>query len=234
MLYSRLPRVDNASNDAVVTFHAKETVMAEALLNALREEKVDGPSGKLFIRSWRPAGTIRGVVMIVPGFNSHSGHYLWVAEQLTAEGLAVYAVDLRGRGQSDGERFYVESVPDYVHDVETLAAVATSREPGLPVFLFGHSAGGVVSCTYTLEHQAELAGLICEDFAFQVPAPDVALAVLKGAEPRRASCARLQAEQPALLARSEGRPGDERRSAHRRTRRSRPRPWRPWCAPTSA
>ena len=35
-------------------------------------------------------------------------------------------------------------------------------------------------CVYTLEHQAELAGLICEDFAFQVYAPDFALAVLKG------------------------------------------------------
>jgi alpha-beta hydrolase superfamily lysophospholipase len=48
------------------------------------------------------------------------------------------------------------------------------------VFLLGHSAGGVVSCVYTLEHQAELAGLICESFAFQVAAPDFALAVVKG------------------------------------------------------
>jgi alpha-beta hydrolase superfamily lysophospholipase len=53
-------------------------------------------------------------------------------------------------------------------------------EPKLPVFLLGHSAGGVISCTYTLEHQAEIAGLICESFAFQVYAPDFALAVLKG------------------------------------------------------
>jgi alpha-beta hydrolase superfamily lysophospholipase len=46
--------------------------------------------------------------------------------------------------------------------------------------LLGHSAGGVVACLYTLEHQAELAGLICESFAFKVPAPDVALSILKG------------------------------------------------------
>jgi alpha-beta hydrolase superfamily lysophospholipase len=46
--------------------------------------------------------------------------------------------------------------------------------------LLGHSAGGVVSCTYALEHQEEIAGLICESFAFKVPAPDVALAILKG------------------------------------------------------
>ena len=45
--------------------------------------------------------------------------------------------------------------------------LAKSRDPGLPVFLLGHSAGGVVSCVYTLDNQTELAGLICESFAFQ-------------------------------------------------------------------
>jgi alpha-beta hydrolase superfamily lysophospholipase len=50
----------------------------------------------------------------------------------------------------------------------------------LPLFLLGHSAGGVVSCLYTLEHQPEMAGLICESFAFQLPAPDFVLAVFKG------------------------------------------------------
>ena len=89
-------------------------------------------------------------------------------------------VDLRGRGKSDGERFYVDQFADYVSDVAKLVTLAKSREPGLPVFLLGHSAGGVVSCIYTLEHQSELAGLICESFAHQVPAPDFALAVIKG------------------------------------------------------
>jgi alpha-beta hydrolase superfamily lysophospholipase len=131
-------------------------------------------------RSWRPEGKPRGVVAIVPGFNSHSGYYAWVADQLVADGLAVYSVDLRGRGKSDGERFYVASFDDYVSDVAGLIEMAKSENPGLPVFLLGHSAGGVVSCMYTVEHQDELAGLICESFAFQVPAPDFAIAALKG------------------------------------------------------
>jgi acylglycerol lipase len=147
----------------------------------MAEEKFDGEGGlQVFVRSWRPAGPPRGVVAIVPGFNSHSAYYAWAAGQFTAIGLAVYAVDLRGRGQSEGERFYVETFADYVDDVGTMMAVARSRERGLPVFLLGHSAGGVVSCLYALEHQADLAGLICESFAFQVPAPDFALAVFKG------------------------------------------------------
>jgi acylglycerol lipase len=101
-------------------------------------------------------------------------------EQFAAAGLAVYALDLRGRGRSDGERFYIEKFADYVSDVATVIALAKTREPGLSVYLLGHSAGGVVSCVYTLEHQSELAGLICESFAFQIPAPDFAIVALKG------------------------------------------------------
>jgi alpha-beta hydrolase superfamily lysophospholipase len=92
----------------------------------------------------------------------------------------VYALDLRGRGKSGGERFYVDHVSKYVGDLAALIRLAKSREPGLAVFLLGHSAGGVVSCVYTLENQRELAGLICESFAFRVPAPGVVLALVKG------------------------------------------------------
>ena len=134
----------------------------------------------IFMRSWRPSARPRGIVVIAPGFNSHSGYYSWVAEQLMTSGLSVYAIDLRGRGKSDGERFYVDKFGDYVSDVANAIALAKSREPGLPVFLLGHSAGGVVACLYALDHPSELSGLICESFAFQLPAPDFVLAVLKG------------------------------------------------------
>lgn len=147
----------------------------------MNEGSFEGVGGlRIFTRSWHPEGTPRAVVVIVPGFNSHSGHYLWVAEQFVAHGLAVYALDLRGRGNSDGERFYVKSFQEYVDDVTTFIALAQAQDPGLPLFLLGHSAGGVVACLYTLEHQTQLAGLICESFAHELPAPDFALAVLKG------------------------------------------------------
>ena len=145
------------------------------------EERIPGPGGLgIFVRSWQPATQARAVVVICHGVNSHSGYYTWVAEQVVPDGLAVYALDLHGRGQSDGERFYLEKISDYVHDVHAVVSLAKSRNKGLPVFLLGHSAGGVVSCVYTLEHQTDLAGLICESFAFQVAAPDFALAVVKG------------------------------------------------------
>ena len=151
------------------------------MANAPSEETVEGKDGnQIFFRCWRPDGPPSALVVICHGVNSHSGHYDWTARQLAENGYVVYALDLRGRGKSSGERFFVGDVEDYVGDLATMIALAKSREPGLKVFLLGHSAGGVVSCVYTLEHQAEIDGLICESFAFRVPAPGVVLSVIKG------------------------------------------------------
>jgi alpha-beta hydrolase superfamily lysophospholipase len=145
-----------------------------------REESVAGPGGALHVRSWRGAEPPQATLVICHGFNSHSGHYRWFGEQAAARGYATYALDLRGRGKSEGERFYVESFADYVADVQAVTLLARSREPSRPLFLLGHSAGGVVGALYALEHGEDLRGFVCEDFAFEVPAPDFALALLKG------------------------------------------------------
>jgi len=152
-----------------------------ATLATAHEERIDSAKGvKIFVRSWSPESKPRAVVVVCHGVNAHGGQYTWVGEQFVDNGLATFALDLRGRGKSDGERFYVEDVADYVSDVAATIKLAKSRHPGLPVFLLGHSAGGVVSSMYVLENQPELAGFICESFAFQVPAPGFALAAIKG------------------------------------------------------
>src|SRR5215510_15823072 len=116
------------------------------------DERIKSADGlRLFVRSWRPNGKARGAVAIVPGFNSHSGYYAWVGEQFAANGLAAYAVDLHGRGHSDGERFYVEQFADYVSDAAALVSLVKEREPGLSIFMLGHSAGGVLACVFALE-----------------------------------------------------------------------------------
>lgn len=147
----------------------------------MREEDFSGRGGlRIHFREWLPEGAPRGVIAICHGVNSHGGQHAWTAEQFVANGFAVYAVDLRGRGKSEGERFYVEDIADYVADIGGVIAIAKERHPGLPVYLLGHSAGGVTACSYTLDHQDEIDGLICESFAFQVPAPGFVLAAVKG------------------------------------------------------
>lgn len=148
--------------------------------SAFQEEFLTSKNGqRIFVRSWKPHVMPRAIVVICHGVNSHGGQYIWAAQQFVERGFSVYALDLRGRGKSDGPRYYVDNIADYVADLGIVIDMAKSREPSLPVFLLGHSAGGVVSCTYTLERQYELAGLICESFAFKVPAPDFVLGIIK-------------------------------------------------------
>jgi acylglycerol lipase len=145
------------------------------------EEYFESSGGvRIFLRSWVPHAAPRAVVVICHGVNSHGGQHAWTAARLVEAGFAAFALDLRGRGKSDGARFYVEDVADYVSDVAGAITIAKSRHPGLPLFLLGHSAGGVTSATYTLDNQDQLAGFVCESFAFQVPAPGFALAAIKG------------------------------------------------------
>lgn len=154
--------------------------MAEAQISTT-EQWLRGTGGRIFTRRWEGGDTRRANLVICPGLNSHSGQYTRVGEEFASRGFGVTAVDLRGRGKSDGERFYVNNIDEYVSDLSLAIESARHRRPDLPVYLLGHSAGGVTAATYALDHQDRIAGLICEDFAFRVFAPDVALKLIEGA-----------------------------------------------------
>lgn len=134
---------------------------------------------KIVYRKWMPTGLPAAILIINHGFNSHGGQYVWPAEAFSSAGFVVYAIDMRGRGQSEGRRLFVNDVAEYVGDLHQLVLLAKADYPDLPAFLLGHSVGGVVGTTYVLDHQEELAGFICESFAFQVPAPAIALSIFK-------------------------------------------------------
>ncbi len=137
----------------------------------MTEQRIVHPDGTgINLRSW-PVTQATAVVVLQHGFNAHGGHLQWPAEQFNAAGYACYAVDLRGRGKSDGERYFVEEFGDYLTDLQLAFDRARADHPGLPIFLIGHSAGGVIATSYALKHQAQLAGLICHSFAFRVPTP---------------------------------------------------------------
>jgi alpha-beta hydrolase superfamily lysophospholipase len=147
----------------------------------MKESTFEGVGGvRIFNRSWQPVGKPRAVMILIHGFNSHSGYFAWPAEQFAARGIACYALDLRGRGKSEGERFYVEKFSDYLGDVDRLVGLARTENPGLPVFVLGHSVGGVIASSYVFEHQNEVAGLISESFAYDVGLPNAAQLLVKG------------------------------------------------------
>jgi alpha-beta hydrolase superfamily lysophospholipase len=149
--------------------------------SAATEQWLDGTGGRIFTRHWEPEGTPKAGLVLCHGVNSHGGQYLRAGEEFASRGFAVTALDLRGRGKSDGERFYIDSIDEYVADLALAIELARSKQPGLPLYVLGHSAGGVTSVTYALDHQDEIDGLICESFAFRVFAPNFALKLLEGA-----------------------------------------------------
>lgn len=99
----------------------------------------------LFCRLWAPAvDEMRGILVIIHGLNEHSGRYVHFAEQLTACGFGVYAMDWIGHGGSDGLHGYVPSLDYVIEDIEVLVDRILMENPGVPCFLLGHSTGGAV------------------------------------------------------------------------------------------
>jgi alpha-beta hydrolase superfamily lysophospholipase len=113
----------------------------------------------IFWQAWLPSGPPRGVVVIAHGAGEHSGRYLHVADRLTREGYAVYALDHRGHGRSDGPRALIDRMDNAVEDLDTLVLRARGEHDALPIFLLGHSMGGTVSLCYAMAHQDRLDAL---------------------------------------------------------------------------
>jgi acylglycerol lipase len=140
-------------------------------------------------RAWLPDSGPRGVVVIAHGASEHAGRYEHVAARLTSDGYAVYAVEHRGHGHSQGRRALIDRVKNAVADLDSVVMLAAGDHPGLPVFLLGHSMGGTIAVSYAIVHQDRLAGLI-------LSAPLAALAAAPA--PMRVAARVLSALAPRL------------------------------------
>jgi lysophospholipase len=99
-------------------------------------------------RHWSGDETPWGTVLIVHGAAEHSGRYDHVATQLVEAGLAVHSFDWVGHGRSGGARWHVDLYDTY-HD-DLAERIAATRVPGIPLVLYGHSMGGLISLGYCL------------------------------------------------------------------------------------
>ncbi len=114
----------------------------------------------LFAQSWRPAGDIKASVILVHGLKDHSDRYNDFATMLARNGIAVYAYDLRGHGDSEGDREWVKPFDQYLEDLDLFYKKVHADLPGRPIFLFGHSMGGAIVTLYTLDKKPDVKGLI--------------------------------------------------------------------------
>ncbi|MGM0574181.1 MAG: alpha/beta hydrolase [Myxococcota bacterium] len=131
-----------------------------------------GAGVRLFYR-WHPVEDPRATLVFVHGFGEHSGRYLHVFEAMNAAGFDCLGFDYRGYGRADGRRGYVERFDDYVDDVERAVRAARDRRPDAPLFIVGHSQGGLVAAAYALARgdRADGFALSSPGFGVAVPVP---------------------------------------------------------------
>jgi len=111
---------------------------------------------------------------MIHGMGEHGGRYAEVARFLASRNLSVYVPDLRGFGQSGGRRGDVRRFSDFSEDLGALIHIATTHEHA-PVFLIGHSFGGLIAATYANgpAHRQSIRGLVLSSPFFDAKnAPD--------------------------------------------------------------
>lgn len=114
----------------------------------------------LHTRQWRPDTPPRAALVFIHGYSDHGARYGWVASHLTQAGIAVSAPDLRGHGASPGKRAYIASFDQIVDDVAAYVEAVRQEFHGLPLFVMGHSMGGLVVALYAATKQPSVDGLI--------------------------------------------------------------------------
>jgi alpha-beta hydrolase superfamily lysophospholipase len=122
----------------------------------------------IYVYHWSPeeGAALRGIVQIAHGMAETAARYDGFARALTEAGYVVYANDHRGHGRTAGIIEKVGYLADregfrwLVEDVHKLSCIIQSENPGLPLFLFGHSMGSFVSQRYIMLYGKELKGVI--------------------------------------------------------------------------
>jgi alpha-beta hydrolase superfamily lysophospholipase len=127
----------------------------------------------LYTQRWDPAAAPRAVVGLVHGYAEHCGRYDHVAGAFADRGAVVHAYDQRGHGRSEGTPAYVDSFDQYLDDLALFHEHVRTRHPDAPLFLFGHSMGGLVVLKYVLERAPTLRGLVLSAPAIEIN-PDLA------------------------------------------------------------
>lgn len=125
------------------------------------ENTFSGAHGlSLFYQAWYPPGVAKAVVVLVHGFGEHCDRYSTVTTALTQAGYAVFGFDNQGHGRSEGQRGHIHRWQDYRDNVSAFLAQVRHHEPTLPLFLFGHSLGGLIVLDFMLASPQGLAGII--------------------------------------------------------------------------
>ena len=121
----------------------------------------EGMNGiSLYSQCWLPEVHSRGVIAIVHGVGEHSGRYMNIVNYMVSNQYGVYGYDLRGHGNSPGQRGHIDSWMQYRIDLLNFLKVIRAQQSGRLIFLMGHSMGALIALDFILSENEELAGAI--------------------------------------------------------------------------
>ncbi len=136
-----------------------------------REGKFKGHKDvNLYYQGWLPSEDPRAILLLVHGLAEHCGRYTNLIDYFVPRGYAIYGLDHRGHGKSEGLRCYVDRFSDYLDDLGSFLGLVRSERQNTRIFLVGHSTGGTIATACAVQRQDELAGLILSAPALKVGA----------------------------------------------------------------
>jgi alpha-beta hydrolase superfamily lysophospholipase len=135
------------------------------------QRKVLARDGKtLTVHHWGPprAPADRPVVIFLHGIGMHGEAYGAIAAGFTRHGLTLVVPDLRGHGQSEGQRGVLADAQVLRSDLGEVIGLVNRLHPTAPVILAGESMGGLLAADYAAHGERRLAGVALLAPAFQL------------------------------------------------------------------
>ena len=134
---------------------------------------------RLFWHTARAANPVAHVA-VVHGYAEHLGRHAEVTRALAAAGYTVHLIDCRGHGQSGGKRAHAADFSEYLSDLELFLARVKEEAQGLPVFMVGHSHGGLIAARYLLDKPEAVRGVVLSSPYFRLKLEVPALKIMAG------------------------------------------------------
>lgn len=145
------------------------------------ERTLTARDGTALVIESRELPSPRARIVVVHGYAEHRGRYVALASQLFDAGFACHLFDLRGHGESGGAPAHVERFDDYVDDLALVVDRVRAESAPVPLFLVGHSLGGLIALMYVLRRDGIDGVAVSSPFlqpAFEVSAAKKILAAV--------------------------------------------------------
>jgi len=162
-------------------------------MTTLQAARVDegtfqGASGELHRRSVLPAARPWAHLGVLHGYGEHCGRHGAFMEWLAERGVACHALDFCGHGRSPGRRGFVQRWEQYLEDVSAFLALdhLSSRSRGdAPLFMLGHSHGGLVLACAGIRGLPGVSGCILSSpyLRLRMPVPAYKILLARMADP---------------------------------------------------